>query len=110
MTPEHQFLSESLNNSLSKFSNTSLFGVLEAQRKTFDFACVLERDFSRPLVSQVLWSNFQGIEKDLRTLLTDHNSKIKTYLFKDSISARAKIEEILTSYKFSLSNKSALKV
>lgn len=109
MTPEHQFLSESLHNSLSKFSNSSLFGVLEAQRKTFDFACILDRDFSRPLVSQVLWSNFQGIEKDLRTLLTDSNSKIKVYLFKDSISARAKIEEILNSYKSSLSNRNALK-
>lgn len=109
MTPEHQFLSESFNAGLSKFSNSSLFGIFEAQRKTFDFACVLKRDFSRPLVSQVLWKNFTGIEKDLRTLLHDKNSRIKVYLFKDSLRARAKIEEILTSYRSLFPNDLALK-
>ncbi len=99
MTPEHKFLSDSLHASLTKLSTSSLFGVLEAQRKTFDFACILNRDFSRGLVSQVLWQNFTGVEKDLRTLLHDTTSKIKVYLFKDSVSARAKIEEILNSYK-----------
>jgi len=108
MTPEHQFLSESLHTSLTKFSKSSLFGVREAQRKTFDFACVLNRDFSRPLVSQVLWKHFTGIEKDLRTLLHDTTAKIKVYLFKDSISARAKIEEILNSYKSTNVNNSFL--
>lgn len=109
MTPEHQFLSDSLHSSLTKFSTSSLFGVLEAQRKTYDFACILNRDFSRPLVSQVLWKNFTGIEKDLRTLLQDTTSKIKVYLFKDSVSARAKIDEIINSYKSTSVNNQFLK-
>ena len=99
LTPEHQFLSESIDKIVREFSQTSLLGVLEANRKKFDHACILQRDMNRSMISQVLWNNFEGIEKDLRTLLHDREAKLKLYVFKDSNRSRAKIAEIVESYK-----------
>lgn len=99
MTPEHQFLSESIDKAIGEFADSSLLGVMEAERKKFDYACVLQRDMNRPLISQVLWNNFEGIEKDLRTLLHDREAKLKLYVFKDSNRSRAKISEIIEAYK-----------
>lgn len=96
---EHFFLSNQVDHSLVKYASNRLFGVLEAERKTFDYACLLERDFSRPLICQTLWSHHEGIEKDLRTLLHDRNAKIKLYIFKDTIRHRNKIDEIVRGYK-----------
>jgi len=100
-SPEHLFISEQLDISLSRYSRTKLYGVLEAERKTFDYACILDRDFSRPLVAQTLWHHPEGIDKDLRTLLHDMQSQLKVYFFKDSIRHRARIEEVIRSYKSS---------
>ena len=99
LSDEHFFLSNQLDRSLIKYASNRLFGVLEAERKTFDYACLLERDFSRPLICQTLWSHREGIEKDLRTLLHDRDAKIKLYIFKDTIRHRNKIDEIVRGYK-----------
>lgn len=99
MTPEHQYLAENVDKLLNEVSQTALLGILEADRKQFDYACIIQRDFSRPLISQVLWKNPEGIEKDLRSLIFESKAKLKLYLFKDSIKARAKINEITQSYK-----------
>jgi hypothetical protein len=99
LTPEHQFISTSIDVIINKYSKASLFGVNESQRRTFDYSCILLRDFSRPLVSQVMWGHAKGVEKDLRTLLHDKEALIKLYIVKDNIRNRARLEEILTSYK-----------
>jgi hypothetical protein len=99
MTSEHQYLAENVDKILNEFSQTSLFGILEADRKLFDYSCIIQRDFSRPLGSQVLWKNPEEIEKDLRSLIFESNAKLKLYVFKDSLTARAKINEITQSYK-----------
>lgn len=99
MTAEHQFLAENIDKILNEISQTSLLGIFEADRKLFDYGCIIQRDFSRPLVSQVLWKNPEGIEKDLRSLIFESNAKLKLYIFKDSLKARAKINEITQSYK-----------
>jgi hypothetical protein len=57
------------------------------------------RDSSRPLVAQVLWRHQEGIDKDLRTLLQDAESLVKVYFVKDTIRARSRIDEVLTSYR-----------
>jgi hypothetical protein len=100
---EHTFISQSLDTALSSYSETKLLGIREAQRRTFDYGCVLLRDFSRPLVSQVLWSHQEGIEKDLRTLLFDGGSSLKLYFVRDNIKNRARIDEILKNYRESAS-------
>src|SRR5215831_674808 len=98
-SPEHQFIAEQLDNTLSRVSHTRLFGITEAQRRVFDYACILFRDFSRPLVSQVLWRHEEGIDKDLRTLLHDEESVLKVYLIEDTVRARARLDEVLSSYR-----------
>ena len=62
-SPEHQFISKSLDRVLQEFSSTRLLGLAEADRRTFDYGCLLLRDFSRPLVSQVLWSHSKGMRE-----------------------------------------------
>ncbi|KQS03624.1 hypothetical protein ASG11_04650 [Sphingomonas sp. Leaf357] len=51
------------------------------------------------MVSQVLWSHEEGVEKDLRTLLFDGESAIKLYFVRDRIKNRAKIDEAIKSYR-----------
>jgi hypothetical protein len=65
--PEHQFLSHKFLEVLAEFSQLKLYGYTEADRKKFDFACVLHRDWDRSLVGQTLWKHTEGIDKDIRT-------------------------------------------
>jgi hypothetical protein len=96
---EHTFICTSLDRALSAYSTTRLLGIREVQRRSFDYGCVLLRDFSRPLVSQVLWSHHEGIEKDIRTLLFDATSSLKLYFVRDTVRNRAKIDEIVKSFR-----------
>jgi hypothetical protein len=98
-TPEHEFIAKCTDEVLSRFSNIRLMGVRESERRMFDYSCVLMRDSSRPLVAQVLWRHQEGIDKDLRTLLQDAESLVKVYFVKDTIRARSRIDEVLTSYR-----------
>lgn len=104
-SPEHEFLIAQVDESLRNFSATSLIGVAEAERKKFDYGCILQRDMSRPLVAQVLWSHTEGIEKDLRTLLHDSEALIKLYLVRSTTSHLMRIDEVIRSY----SNDSSLR-
>jgi hypothetical protein len=95
---EHQFLAEQIDVALKAFSTTGLLGVTEAERRKFDYACRLRRDFLQPLVSQVCWGNVGGISKDLQLLLLGSDAPIKLYLVSDSQPARLKLDEALRSY------------
>src|ERR1700722_16946384 len=106
-SPEHQFIARSFDNVLSSFSETKLLGLKEAERRKFDYGCMLLRDFSRPLVSQVLWNHLEGVDKDIRTLLFDGEAALKVYFVRDTVKARAKIDEILQSYR---ANQSTVKL
>jgi hypothetical protein len=98
-SPEHKFISEALDLALKSYSESRLLGLSEAERRTFDYGCLLLRDASRPLISQVLWSHAEGIEKDIRSLIFDGGSSLKLYFVRDRIKNRAKIDEILNSYR-----------
>lgn len=98
-SPEHEFLVGQLDATLQRFSKTCLYGVAEAERKKFDYGCLLERDLSRPLVAQVLWSHPEGIDKDLRTLLHDPEAKLKIYLTRSSTKHLMRIDEVVQSYR-----------
>ena len=96
---EHIFITEAFDASLRKFSETRLLGLREADRRRFDYGCLLLRDFTRPLVSQVLWSHAEGIEKDIRTLVFDAASSLRLYFVRDHVRNRAKIDDVLKSYR-----------
>lgn len=96
---EHDFLKNKANQVLADFSNLKLYGFTETDRKKFDFSCLLERDWSRPLVGQVLWKHVEGIEKDIRTLVTEKESEIKLYVARDSIQARQQFEETIGEFR-----------
>ena len=81
-SPEHEFLSSQVGESLERFSRLQLYGITESERRKFDYSATLLRDLSRPLVAQVAWKHFKGIDKDVRTLLTSEAS-IKLYLVPD---------------------------
>jgi hypothetical protein len=106
---EHQFLAEQIDVALKAFSTTGLLGVTEAERRKFDYACRLRRDFLQPLVSQVCWANIGGISKDLQLLLLDSDAPIKLYLVPDSQPARLKLDEALRSYHDRLETRSLLR-
>lgn len=96
---EHEFISASFADVLNAFSATKLMGVNESDRKRFDYSCVIERDCSRPVVSQVLWRHAEGIDKDLRMLLHDNEALIKTYFVRDSVKHRLRIDEVISDYR-----------
>ncbi|MBD2022975.1 hypothetical protein, partial [Leptolyngbya sp. FACHB-711] len=98
-SPEHEFLKNQANLVLNEFSSLKLYGFTETNRKTFDFSCLLNRDWSRPLVGQVLWKHIEGLEKDIRTLLADTESEIKVYVASDTIKHHTTFEEVVSDYR-----------
>lgn len=97
--PEHDFLKNTFNRTLHQFSSLRLYSVVESERRKFDLSCVIERDWSRPLIGQVAWSHSEGLDKDLRTLLTDTDSEIKAYIAKDTIRHRKAVDEIVGDFR-----------
>ncbi|MBS3024441.1 hypothetical protein [Acidiphilium multivorum] len=108
-SPEHKFISESLNRALTTYSHTKLLGLTEAERRTFDYGCILLRDASRPLVSQVLWSHTEGIDKDLRFLIFEGGASLKLYFVRDRLKNRAKIDEVLGTFRRAPETKALLR-
>ncbi|HCH1219415.1 hypothetical protein HJ093_22415 [Vibrio parahaemolyticus] len=99
VSPEHQFIAKELDSILSYYSRTKLLGVLESERKKFDYSCMIERDFKKALSSQVLWSHTDGVYKDLVTLLHEQNTHLKVYFVKDTVKHRMRVSEVILEYK-----------
>lgn len=98
---EHQFLSECVTGVLSQLSRTNLYAYVEAERRKFDFACELVRDWSRPLVGQTLWRHTAGVDKDLRTMLLDPDAEICAYVARDTVKARRLLSEVMKDFRSS---------
>ncbi|MDQ1834287.1 hypothetical protein [Massilia scottii] len=98
-SPEHEFIVSELHNALARHAGTALFGIAEAERKKFDYGCLLNRDLSRPLVAQVLWAHPEGIDKDLRTLIHDDEAILKLYLVRHSTRNLMRFDEVVQSYR-----------
>ncbi|MFD8631353.1 hypothetical protein [Streptomyces sp. NPDC059533] len=96
---EHQFLSECTAEVLERLSRTTLYAYVEAERRKFDFACELRRDWSRPLVGQTLWNHTAGVDKDVRTMLLDAEADICAYVARDTIKARRLLSEAIKDFK-----------
>lgn len=98
---EHQFLSQCTTEVLGRLSRTSLYAYVEAERRKFDFACELHRDWSRPLVGQTLWNHTSGVDKDVRTMLLDAEADICAYVARDTIKARRLLSEVIHDFRSS---------
>jgi len=96
---EHQFLSQCITSTLAQLSRSNLYTYVEAERRKFDFACELKRDWSRPLVGQTLWRHVAGVDKDLRTMLLDPNAEICAYVARDTIKARRLLSEAIKEFR-----------
>ncbi len=96
---EHGFLSRAFLEVLEEFSQLKLYGYTEAERRKFDFACVLKRDWDRPLVGQTLWKHTKGVDKDLRLLLTEPKADIWPYIARDNIKNRALLYEVVHDFR-----------
>ncbi len=96
---EHRWLSRSFLEILESFSRLDLYSFTEADRKKFDFACLLQRDFIRPLVGQTLWKHTEGIDKDIRTLIAASDSEIWAYVARDNIRNRALFYEVIRDFQ-----------
>src|SRR4051812_43655330 len=97
--PEHQFLSSKFIEVLDAFSALELYGCTEADRRRFDFACVLHRDWNRPLVGQTLWKHTAGVDKDIRMMLTDTEADLWCYVLRDTVQHRALLHEVMNDYR-----------
>lgn len=96
---EHQFLSQCVTDVLGRLSRTNLYTYIEAERRKFDFACELRRDWSRPLVGQTLWNHTAGVDKDVRTMLLDGDAEICAYVARDTIKARRLLSEAVKDFR-----------
>lgn len=96
---EHRYLSAQFLAALREFSRLDLYGFTESDRKRFDFACLLTRDYERPLVGQTLWSHSDGIDKDLRTLVVAEDAAIWSYIVRDNVRSRMRIEEVISDFR-----------
>jgi hypothetical protein len=79
-SPEHGYISNAFLSALESLARSRLYGYTEANRKMFDLACGLERDWKRLLVGQTLWKHSEGISKDLLYLLTEDSASAVVYL------------------------------
>ncbi|WP_437914617.1 hypothetical protein WME73_02485 [Sorangium sp. So ce302] len=97
--PEHAFLKTETVAVLNRFARLRLYGCTESDRRRFDLACMLERDWKRPLVGQVLWKHSEGLEKDIRTMVTDGEADIWLYVASDQVRHRLALEEVIHDYR-----------
>src|SRR5215469_8878949 len=98
---EHQFLSQCITKALAQLARSNLYAYVEAERRKFDFACELKRDWSRPLVGQTLWNHTAGVDKDLRTMLLDSDAEICVYVARDTVKAHRLLSEAMKDFRSS---------
>jgi hypothetical protein len=100
-SPEHQFLSHCVTDTLNGLARSRLYAYTEAERRKFDFAGELLRDWSRPLVGQTLWSHTAGVDKDLRSMLLDVDAEICVYVARDTVKSRRLLSEVMNDFRSS---------
>ncbi|WP_157090985.1 hypothetical protein [Nocardiopsis listeri] len=99
-SPEHEFLTWAALDAISNASKSQLFKYCEAGRKKFDFACDITRVWSKAISGQTIWKHDRdGIDKDLRTLLSDPDSSANVYVARDSMKTRARLSEVVSDYR-----------
>lgn len=108
--PEHTFLSKKFLEIIEAFSKSEVYGYTEASRKKFDFACNIQRDWSRPLVGQTLWKHQEGVDKDIRSMVLEPDTDIWAYIVRDNVKNRALLQEVLQDFRKSVEGNQLFKL
>jgi hypothetical protein len=98
-SPEHQFLSDTFLSVLSNLSRSSLYAYRESERGKYDFSCLLAETWQCLVKGQTLWKHSEGIDKDLRTLLTASDVPLMAYVVSDTIKHRSALYEATQDYR-----------
>ncbi|MEU5268064.1 hypothetical protein AB0G77_05825 [Streptomyces hygroscopicus] len=96
---EHAFLSDAVLKILEDASKSRLYAYKEADRKRFDFACDLATNWKRAVSGQTLWKHSEGIDKDIRMLLSEAESDALVYVARTTMKNKAVLHEAISDYK-----------
>jgi hypothetical protein len=96
---EHAFLSDAFLQILEDTSKSRLYAYKEADRKRFDFACDLATNWKRAVSGQTLWKHNEGIDKDIRMLLSEAESDALVYVARTTMKNKAVLHEAISDYK-----------
>jgi hypothetical protein len=81
-------------------SKSGLFTYQEGSRKLFDFSCDLKRDWSKAVSGQTLWKHGgDGIDKDMRTLLTERDISAAVYIASHSTQNKVRLAEVVGAFR-----------
>ncbi|KAA5825428.1 hypothetical protein F1721_32850 [Saccharopolyspora hirsuta] len=98
-SPEHKFLSEAVLEIAQEVATSRLYGYREADRRKFDFSCDLATSWKKLISGQTVWKHAEGIDKDIRTLLSDVESDVLVYIARDTIKNRSTLRESVSDFK-----------
>lgn len=98
-SPEHAFLSDAALSIMDGLSSSRLYAYRETERRRLDFSCDLVNNWKRIVAGQTIWKHSEGIDKDVRMLLSDQESECLVYLARDTINNRRIIHEAMSDYK-----------
>ncbi|MFF4866028.1 hypothetical protein ACFY3J_30785 [Streptomyces sp. NPDC001231] len=96
---EHAFLSDSILQIMDAASESRLYAYREAERKRFDFACDLATNWKRAVSGQTLWKHTEGVDKDVRMLLSESESDALIYVARSTMKNKAVLYEAISDYK-----------
>ncbi|MFB7134407.1 hypothetical protein ACFCZY_22645 [Streptomyces sp. NPDC056237] len=96
---EHAFLSDAVLQILEDASKSRLYAYKEADRKRFDFACDLATNWKRAVSGQTLWKHSEGVDKDIRMLLSEAESDALVYVARTTMKNKSVLHEAISDYK-----------
>jgi hypothetical protein len=98
---EHEFVSSTFLSVADYLARSELFTFAEADRRRFDFACLLTQHKERLVVGETLHHHAAGIEKDLNSLLLDDGDSVPVYL-SHTASHVSRIGEVVENFRHSV--------
>jgi hypothetical protein len=98
-SPEHRFLSEAILAIMQEVSTSRLYAYREADRRKFDFSCDLATNWKRVISGQTIWKHTEGIDKDVRILLSDSEPDALVYIARDTVKNKSVLREAISDFR-----------